>query len=199
MDSREIIVSFTLSKEEAQRETEVIAKQAGAGKAAIWLFGLSAILWLAIGGIELATNHGNGKGWFDLALGGFYAAIVIAQRVKVRKVSPCDTLVRFSEAGVFFERPTVREFSWNAVRSMRRSDTAYYLNLDPAMSKAPLDRVVVLPVSALGENRTDLWELAERMMVGPLRPVSAQVSLDRSGALRRNDAGSIVNRQKVIA
>jgi hypothetical protein len=199
MDLREIAVSFTLSKEEAQRETDAVAKRAGAGKIAMWSMRVLALLWLGMGVIELATNHASGQGWLDVVVGVSYGALGIARSVKVRKISPGDTTVRFSEEGVFFERPASREFSWNDIRYLIRSDTAYFLYLDRAAAEPPFDRPIAIPASALGENRIALWELAERMMIGPLRPVSAQLSMDRSGALRRTDTASIVNRHAKIA
>ncbi len=198
MDQNEIVVSFTLAADEARRETVALQKNPRGMKLPIRLMSIVAVLYIVSGVTELVLDHvrvmQRASGLFHVFVGCLFAMEALLFVRSIVKVPAGETLIRFDEAGIVFERPARLTLSWAAVASVDAYDSAFILRIVPSAVTAPLQRRVVIPKRFLDDGGAAFWRLCERKLLGPLRPVSAQISVDETGALRRKDTTRLVNR-----
>ncbi len=193
MDQSEIVVSFKLSADEASRQTAELQKQSGVTKTTIRIQCGVAVLWLALGISEVASNHLRPSGWISIILGCWYFVLAFQLRSRIIDVpAGVETLIHFRTKEIVVERPAPRTLPWSAVKSMDRYRGGLSIRLASEVKPA-LEQRIVLPKQAFEDDGIALWHLAEQQLLGPLRRVSAQLSVDERGALRRTDANHIEN------
>ena len=194
MDQDEIVVSFKLGVEEARLQTAELQKSMGTTKASIRLQFTAAIAYLVLGIVEVATNHLRLSGWSYIVGGCAFAYLALSRRALIINVpAGVETTVRFTVEEIVFERPAPQTLPWSAVEGVDRFDGAMTLRFLVSEIQAPLEQRIVIPRDAFSDRGIAFWHLSERMLLGPLRRVSAQLSADETGALRRTDAAHIEN------
>jgi hypothetical protein len=160
----------------------------------LWVQRTVSALWLVSGIVDVSMNHGKGTGWLSIVGGCLYGAIALQQKAMLFHVSPgVQTTIRFSEAEIVFEQPTLQTLPWNALDGIAKYDGGLLLFFDKSAVKSPLEQRLAIPNRALGDDGVALWSLSERMMLGPLRRLTDQLSVDERGSVRRNDGEWIPN------
>ncbi len=194
MDQSDIVVSFTLSDDEARRQTADLQKKTGVTKALVRLQLGVGVPSLALGIFEVATNHMRWTGWFYALYGLCYVFIALQTKSRLIDVpAGVETSIRFGPAEIVMERPAPQTLPWSAVEGMDRYEDALIARFFVSEIKPPLEQRIVIPKRAFADGGLAFWHLSERMLLGPLRRVSAQMSVDETGALRRMDAMHIDN------
>ena len=194
LGEEELAVSYSLTDDEARRASAEITKRRGVTKFSLRVSLVVSGGWIAMGLVEVLGNYRPGMGWFNLLLGCLNALNAYVQNSKVVRIpAGVATAMRLGEDGIVLELPAVRALPWSAVESVERYAGSFVITLCSAAIEPPLPKRIAIPKRALGDGGNALWRLCEQTMIGPLRRVSAQLSLDVHGSLRRNDAQSIVN------
>jgi hypothetical protein len=165
-DEKDRFVSFRLTGEEARAANIDIFRRSGVPDWSRRLNWIGAAVVIAYGFIDPLLWHTGVVAWKIVFLGVAFALNAAAQTWGCGSVKAgVETVIRFSEAGMFCERPFALSVPWKAVRGAFDDGELIRVTLRESL-RHPVARHYVIPKRVLPDDGVALRQLLEASLIG---------------------------------
>ena len=188
-DREDIVASFRLTDEEARVANGDIRNRGGGAnwqRITCWVV---AVIIIVYGFVDPLLWQTGVIPW-KLELQGLgFAILAAALTWGSGSVKPgVDTVIRFSEAGLFCERPLPLGVPWKVVRGAFDDGDSIRITLRENL-RHPIARHFVIPKRIFADEGMALWELLEASLIGKRMLISRSFVAPK----RRPDVRAIMN------